>query len=274
MLKTKQLPGCKFSNVTYANKGIISVKNSETKKITIVLEDEKKNKNTYTFYLKSDGKKASINTETTSLKGIKHISYSKGLTFNTNDLSQISIPANALYEDLDLKCTYTQGKYGCIHHIGSNTVALHKKLTMKLRYNKNLTNKNKALIVRISDKGGKTSIGGKAEGDYIVASTYDLGTYTIEIDTTAPKITAKNFKDKQKLNPKQKFIQIKVTDNLAGINNVNAYLNDKWHLMEYDGKSSTIFCPVNEIPQGENKLKIIATDEKNNKTTTTFTIIK
>lgn len=274
MLKTKQLPGCKFSNVTYADKGIISVKNSETKKVTIILEDEKKNKNTYTFYLKSDGKKAPINTVTTSEKGIKHISYSKGLTFHTNDLSQISIPANALYEDLDLKYSYTQGKYGCIHQIGNNTVPLHKKMTMKLRYNRELTHKNKALIVRINPKGGKASIGGKAEGDYIVASTYDLGTYAIEIDTIAPKIIAKNFKDKQKLNPKQKFIQIKVTDNLAGIKNVNAYLNDKWHLMEYDGKTSTIFCPVSEIPKGENKLKIIATDEKNNKTTTTFTIVK
>ncbi len=274
MLQTKQLPGCKFSNVTYANKGIISVRNSETKRITIVLEDEKKNKNTYTFFLKSDGNKEQQITLNTQQKGIKHIPYTKGLTFNTNDLSQISIPANALYEDLDLQYTYSQGKYGCIHQIGNNTVPLHKKFTMKLRYNRELSNKNKALIVRISDKGGKTSIGGKAEGDYIVASTFDLGRYTIEIDTTAPKITPKNFKDKQRLNPKQKFIQIKITDNLAGIKNVNAYLNDKWHLMEYDGKTSTIFCPASEIPKGENKLKIIATDEKNNKTTTTFTIVK
>ena len=274
MLKTKQMPGCKFSNVTYANKGIISVKNNETKKITIVLEDEKKNKNTYTFFLKSDGNKAQLATNNEQQKGIKHIPFAKGLTFNTNDLSQISIPANALYEDLDLQYSYSQGKYGCIHQIGNNTVPLHKKITMKLRYNKDLTNKNKALIVRISDKGGKTSIGGKVEGDYIVASTFDLGRYAIEIDTTAPKITPKNFKDKQKLNPKQKFIQIKITDNLAGIRNVNAYLNDKWHLMEYDGKSSTIFCPVSEIPKGDNKLKIVATDEKNNKTTTTFTIVK
>lgn len=274
MLKTKQMPGCKFSNVTYANKGIISVKNGETKKITITLEDEKKNKNTYTFFLKSNGIKTQLTTNNEKQKGIKHIPYAKGLTFHTNDLSQISIPANALYEDLDLQYSYTQGKYGCIHQIGNNTVPLHKKYTMKLRYNKDLSNKSKALIVRISDKGGKTSIGGKAEGDYIVASTFDFGRYAIEIDTTAPKITAKNFKDKQKLNPKQKFIQVKVTDNLAGIRNVNAYLNDKWHLMEYDGKTSTIFCPVSEIPKGENKLKIIATDEKNNKTTTTFTIVK
>jgi putative MATE family efflux protein len=274
MLKTKQMPGCKFSNVTYANKGIISVKNGETKKITITLEDEKKNKNTYTFFLKSDGKKAQLATNNSQQKGIKHIPFAKGLTFHTNDLSQISIPANALYEDLDLQYSYSQGKYGCIHQIGNNTVPLHKKFTMKLRYNKDLTNKNKALIVRISDKGGKTSIGGKAEGDYIVASTFDLGRYTIEIDTTAPKITPKNFKDKQKLNPKQKFIQIKVTDNLAGIRNANAYLNDKWHLMEYDGKSSTIFCPASDFPKGKSSLKIVATDEKNNKTTTTFTIIK
>ena len=274
MLSTKQLPGCRFSNVTYANKGIISVKNGETKKITIVLEDEKKNKNTYSFFLKSDGKKSQPITNNSQQKGIKHIPYTKGLTFNTNDLSQISVPANALYEDLDLQYSYSQGKYGCIHQIGSNTVPLHKKYTMKLRYNRNLTDKNKALIVRISDKGGKTSIGGKAEGDYIVASTFDFGRYAIEIDTTAPKITAKNFKDNQKLNPKQKFIQIKVTDNLAGINNVNAYLNDKWHLMEYDGKTSTIFCPVSDFPKGKSSLKIIAIDEKNNKTTTTFTIIK
>jgi hypothetical protein len=146
---------------------------------------------------------------------------------------------------------------------------------MKLRYNKELTPyKNKALIVRIDSKGGKNSIGGKAEGDFVTASTYDLGTYTIEIDTIAPKITAKNFKEGQKLNPKQKFIQIKVTDNLAGINNVNAYLNDKWHLMEYDGKSSTIFCPVSELPKGKSSLKIVAIDEKQNKTTKVFSILR
>ncbi len=275
MLKTKQLPNGRFSNVKYADKGIVSIKDGKLRKISIVLTDEKKNQSTYTFYLKSDNTKLASTTNNKNTKGLKHISYANGGSFLTNDLSQISFPANALYENIDIAYSYSQGKYSCIHKIGTNTIALHKKFTMKLRYNKELNPyKNKALIVRIDSKGGKTSIGGKAEGDFVTASTYDLGTYTVEIDTIAPKITAKNFKEGQKLNPNQKFIQIKVTDNLAGINTVNAYLNDKWHLMEYDGKSSTIFCPVSELPKGKSSLKVVAIDEKHNKTTKVFTILR
>lgn len=275
MLRTKQLPNGKFPNVSYEDKGIIKINNGEIKKIKIILEDEKKNKNTYSFYLKGENNPAPITIKKENTKGIKHLYYSKATNFPTNDLSQISFPANALYEDIDIVYSYSQGKYSCVHKIGDNTIPLHKKFTMKLRYNKELTPyKDKAIIVRLNNKGGKTSIGGKLDGDYITASTYDLGTYTIEIDTIAPKITAKNFKNNQKLNPKQKFLKIKITDNLAGIKNVNAYLNDKWHLMEYDGKSATIFCPTSDFPKGKSILKIVVVDEKNNKATKTFNIIK
>jgi hypothetical protein len=180
-----------------------------------------------------------------------------------------------LYEDAKIKYSYKQGKYSCIHQIGNNTIPLHKKFTMKLRYNKELNSyKNKALIVRLDAKGNKSSIGGKVEGDYVVASTYDLGTYTVEMDTTAPKITAKNFKTNQALNPNLKYVQIKISDNLSGVNTVNAYLNNKWHLMEYDGKTATIFCPVSDFPKGKSILKVVVTDEKHNKTTETFNIVR
>lgn len=274
MLMTKKLPNCKFSNTHYADNGIINVSNGKIKKVSIVLTDEKNNKNTYTFYLKSD-KKVLTNVSKEETSGIKHISCTKGGNFNTNDLSNISFPANALYEDAKIKYSYKQGKYSCIHQIGNNTIPLHKKFTMKLRYNKELNSyKNKALIVRLDAKGNKSSIGGKVEGDYVVASTYDLGTYTVEIDTTAPKITAKNFKTNQALNPNLKYVQIKISDNLSGVNTVNAYLNNKWHLMEYDGKTATIFCPVSDFPKGKSILKVVVTDEKHNKTTETFNIVR
>ena len=75
----------------------------------------------------------------------------------------------------------------------------------------------------------------------------------MDIDTIAPVCKAKNFISGNRIKPKQKSIQVKISDNLSGISSYNAYLNGKWLLAEYDGKSGTLIMAVKDFPKGRSR---------------------
>ena len=176
---------------------------------------------------------------------------------------------------LDLRYSSTKGKFSSIHNIHNNRTPLHKSIKLKFRYSKNLeTYKSKALVVSTTGKSRRSSVGGKAEGDYIVCSVSNFGTYTVDIDTVAPVCKAKNFISGKKIKPKQRSIQVRISDNLSGISSYNAYLNDKWLLAEYDGKSGTLIMAAKDFPKGRSELKIMLSDAKNNTSTHRFIVVR
>ena len=130
----------------------------------------------------------------------------------------------------------------------------------------------KVTVVRINGKrvnAYKTT----CEGGYYSASVRDFGTFALLADTTAPTVRAVNFSEGKPL--KAKTLRIKIGDNLAGIETYNCYLNGKWVLAEYDGKSATLSIDTTGKPQaGKNSLRVEVADGCGNLTRRTFTIIR
>ncbi|CDF79055.1 peptidase, M23 family [Formosa agariphila KMM 3901] len=98
--------------------------------------------------------------------------------------------------------------------------------------------------------------------------TKSLGYYTIASDTTAPKITAVNFKDEQWIS-NAKTLKVKITDDLSGISDYRATINGKWILMEYEYKTNTLTYNFDDQISTEphNDFKIIVTDNVGNSST-------
>lgn len=287
MLWTKQLPPARIRCVDYRDGGIITSSNGQVQEIRILLSDERDNASDFVFYLKGELQNPNIallqnlsakkTREAEQLKNIKTytIDRNKTTTISLQDSSSLYFPENSLYENLDLNYSYSKGKFSLIHSIHNNRTPLHKSINLKLRYNNKLEPyKSKALVVSIDDKGRRSSVGDRLEGRYIVCSVSNFGTYTVDIDTIAPVCKAKNFISGNRIKPKQKSIQVKISDNLSGISSYNAYLNGKWLLAEYDGKSGTLIMAVKDFPKGRSELKIILSDTKNNTSTHRFTIIR
>jgi hypothetical protein len=59
-----------------------------------------------------------------------------------------------------------------------------------------------------------------------------------------------------------------ISDNLAGIQSYNGYINGKWELFEYDAKNNLLeYFWMPDSPTGKLELEIVVSDKKNNKTT-------
>ncbi|HIW87938.1 MAG TPA: hypothetical protein IAC47_06670, partial [Candidatus Onthomorpha intestinigallinarum] len=287
MLQTKRLPNCRFPNVRYFNNGIIDMNSKTARKVEVILSDERGNRTDFTFYLQRELQNPNValmnkltmsktdETGTSSSRFVRYVPCDRASNFYTPDSSLISIREGSLYENLELRYSCTEGVYSKVHRIHDNLTPLHKSFTMKLRYKPSLEPyRKKALVVSVDGKGRISSIGGKPEGGYIVANSSNFGTFRIEIDTVPPKASAKNFSNGKRIGKNQSSIQIRISDNLSGVERYDAYLNGKWILMEYDGKSATISCDARQIPSGRNNLRLELEDARGNKTTENFVIVK
>ena len=71
------------------------------------------------------------------------------------------------------------------------------------------------------------------------------------------------------MRPLTRYLKVKLSDNLSGIKNYRATINNKWILMEYDAKKGQLVYDFNDniITETKNNLKIIVTDNVGNSTT-------
>ncbi len=278
-LFTKKLPNNQFSNfITYSNNGILEFEVYETKKIEYIIKDFQSNLKTLTFFLQSQPTFPSnyhiIDDKPT------HIFYWEKENKIIDEGIKVFVPKNSLYDD----CFVTYEKVidssskEPIYKILSNE-ALHNNMELKIQIPKTLLDnpklKNKLIVV---EKKGRYSVskGGKQEGNEIVTKVNSFGEFGVSYDTITPEINPINFKSNKKLSKKQTTLKVRIKDNLSGITTYKGYLNNKWILMEYDGKSSTLTYTIDskELNSPTNTLRVVVTDRVGNIGDKSFKILK
>lgn len=97
------------------------------------------------------------------------------------------------------------------------------------------------------------------------AKVNKCGNFKLVQDTIAPVIKPLAFKEADWLSSKDK-IEFIINDNLSGIGKIDAYINGKWALFEYDYKSKKIthYFSDNIVDEGKNDLILKVTDRVNN----------
>ena len=278
-LITKKLPNNNLPNFsTYSNDGILEFEVNETKKIEIIIKDFQSNTKTLTFFLQSQPTFPSnyhINDEKPT-----HIFYWQKDNKIIDEGIKVIVPKNALYDDCYViyeKVIDSLSKEP-IYKILSNE-ALHTYMELKIQIPEKLLEnpklKNKFLVV---EKKGKYifSKGGKQLENEISAKVNSFGEYGVSFDTISPNINALNFKPNKKLSKKQKTLKVRIKDDLSGISTYKGYLNNKWVLMEYDGKNSTLIYTIDskEINRPTNTLRVVITDRVGNIGEESFEILK
>ena len=186
---------------------------------------------------------------------------------NTYDLgvAQVYFPANTFYEDfyIDLEK-------------GTDTVKIHDSsvpaqlnFTITFDTSKYSEDDLKQLFIgRLDSDLSASYYSTYKRGSTFSTRTRDLGTYALVKDSIAPKVRAKNFKEKQWLS-NYKYLSIEISDDLSGINTYSATLNGKWILMEYEPKNKTLTYnfDANILDQKQCELEVIVTDNVGNSTT-------
>lgn len=264
-LCSKMMENGKLPYNTYLDNGILEVKEDSVYRVEWKLSDIKNNTTTFAFHIKGFQTEEAVKNLTLKPK-VKRINCLENSTFVASDSSSFIFQKNCLYQSIDLEHYERKGTYSNVHTLHNIFEPVKKKFTIKIKpYRIDNRLKDKYLIVKINSKGNLSSVGGRVKNGFVETTIGDFGVFAVWIDTTAPQIKPLNFKNKTKLSSKQRTLKVKISDNLSGIASYNGYLNDKWILMEYDGKNARLTYTIDEkLKKGDNTLKIVVKDKKNN----------
>lgn len=231
-------PGNKLSLYDFnINNGYLFVEQNKAYSIKIEVEDYKGNKSIVNFNLNGTNPKTIQKNRNKVV-----LDYTKDNIFETEEF-RIKVPKGALYNHADFNYSYNNN----IHNIGSPNIPLQKSCSIELKIDKqNNTLSDKMIISLLTDDGDEIYAGGKIDGDYIKTRTRSFGNYKISYDTISPKIKPINIYEGKWMS-KERFLKIKISDNLTGIKSFNGYIDGKWILLEYDAKNDLLKFDFSDI---------------------------
>lgn len=235
----------------------LHVAEGEIKTLRYLLTDFAGNTNSVSFKVR--GMK-NENAQRPTRKG-EYVAWGKTWSVDTLGMS-IIIPHESLYEDAYIEISASQHKYT----VGSEQIPLQKNATIKFPVPEELKKYGKQLFVgNIKNKGILSYAGGTLQNDVISLKTRSLGTFTLAVDTVAPKVFSKNTRTSLVAS---NSIMVGVTDDKSGIADYKCYIDDVWHLFEYDYKRSRLITNVGVLglQQGKHMLRVVVSDNCGNTT--------
>ena len=248
------------------NNGIITNIEEKSHKIKIVIEDSYKNKEKKEFVFNYK------NSEKIDLVESKEIiDCNQDFKFENENL-EIFIPKKSLYQDCIF--SYKENNKNDNHSeytVISSEIPLHKTFSLSIRLNKNTSNPENLIMVRL-DGNDSIYVKSKLENNIIIGSPKSFGTFTLASDEIAPTIQSVNFKYDLS---NETSIKFKVFDNLSGIDKYYAELDGEWILMEYDPKNNLLEHNfINKPVNKEHKLYIKVSDKNSNFTEKEFYFVR
>jgi len=252
----------------HENKGIVCLEDATNSIYKIVVSDYKGNQSELTIPIK--GLKKELPETKPIPLNLQQIIASEETILEKDHVS-VQIYKDSFYENVAINFEVT-----------NDTLKLHKPI-IPLQKSMNInfdisqykgTDQDKLFVGSVSRYGNKLYYTPtKKRGNTLTARTKYLGNYTLGIDDENPKIEAINFKNGSWIS-NYRYLKVKISDEISGIKNYRATINDQWILMEYDTKTQTLTHDFNDerITETKNNLKIIVTDNVGNSSTfeTTF----
>lgn len=186
------------------------------------------------------------------------------------DQLKISIPKNALYQDMDFyyeKLPAAQGSLSSFYQIGSEEVPVQSPYTLSIKSDvRDPALRNKLLIVMLDEEGKLSEAGGEYKNGEVISRLRNFGKYAIAVDTIAPEIFALGAKISGNISGR-KNLKFRITDELSGIDKYEGYIDNRWVLFEYDMKNDLlvhVFDRDKITPDSAHELELYVTDSKGN----------
>lgn len=156
------------------------------------------------------------------------------------------------------------------HKFGEYALPVQKYFDVRMKVPDSLLNLPvyKMGVGLYTDKGYLMFLGGDYVDGWVEASSRSFGEFVLTIDTIAPLIQPYDYTD-QKVISKYNTLELTIEDNLSGVTQYKAFLNDEWVIMEYNRRKRRYVIPLDEksrkhLKSGENKVKIWSKDRVGN----------
>jgi hypothetical protein len=222
------------------NGGKIVLSDTLPHKVSLQINDEKGNKNTLTFFVKTKSIKGyTVNT-------IKHnVFCNKDASIKKEDV-EVFIKAGTLTKNASV------GVY--INKLGKAVVGykdeeLLSAFELSMKIPKVIKGKEDKLVLM----NEKNCLVGVYENGWFKTESKSFGMFGVAYDTVAPNIVLPISKKKTAT----KMIKFKIQDDLSGIADYHVYVNEVWQIAEYDAKSKTVTCYLNESSSGKLRIEVI-----------------
>lgn len=189
---------------------------------------------------------------------------------------EVQLNPMTLYDnDLLVTQTFTRNGYlGPVHSVNpvKNTLPPHVAFGVRLSIPEVDSSKINHLVIVCINGKKEQALTTTVDGYFLVAKSSSFGSFGVKLDTQAPTVTPQNISEGGSC---PSVINIKMTDNLSGIASYKCYMNGKWVLAEYDGKNNQISIDTRgSAKAGNNKFRVVITDNAHNTYDHTFTLKK
>lgn len=280
--------------ITFTDDGVHTIK--------VIATDVFGNQSTLEFIVKSELAYAELKLHPDK-EYVQMINYNRDETFKNGDV-EVFFPKNVLYDTLFFRYgrdSKTKGLLSAVHRIHSPLTALADNITIKIKTDYVAPAlQSKLVMAQVGAKGAiGSSIGGTYKDGWMEAKAIYFGSYAVTTDTKAPNITMRSsggpeFIIKKGKRGKVRKVKVKkskrskrkgknaepegpkiaseyrftISDNLAGIDKWNAYVDGVWVLCEFDPKSATLTYHFDEnITPQSGCFKLEVTDKVGNTAT-------
>ena len=234
-------------------RGVVTINEERPYRFCYVLEDLYGNRRTYGFVVQ--GKKQEVEL---LHKGEHYLKWNQGNIVQQPGMSLV-IPKGMLYEDVDLNCKVIADSLNISYdyQLNDKPVPLHGGCSLVIGVrNYPISDTSKYYVAR-KYKGRKSSAGGYFEDGFMFANIRELGTYSVAIDTVAPRIVPMN-----KPQWKTGNIRFKIRDAETGIKDYKVYIDGKFVLFKFASKNATLSCMhPDRIKRGmKHRMEVVITD--------------
>ncbi len=241
---------------TLINSGKIDLKDTLFHLVKMLFTDEAGNKTSLKFYLKS----TVISVVAIRKKNNLYIDCTQNYNYTSKNF-EFTLPPKTLYNDVFIKVTDELSQFNSFSILPENVNFRWQGIVKIKLPQKWIAFTNKIVLVNGGSVVNPTQTG--------VVNEYPLkkfGVFRLAIDTIGPNLKTKTSLKKLKTALKKAdHLTFVMTDNLSGINKYNLYINDKWVLAEYDGKSDLLTYWFDaETPVGEMKIELKVSDRVGN----------
>jgi len=251
---------------TVVNRGEFFFLSNGTHKLRYELEDIYGNVTKVHFVVNSTEEKPSL--PPSPKHHVAHFPFQQPNDFKNHEV-WVSIPANALFEDLFFHYK-TQPAIGrCVtsrYHIDELTTPLNDYIRLGINIaDLDTSLQSKAVIVSLDNTSSVLAVeGGESLDGWVYVNTRSFGPYTVFLDTIPPRIKPLNLYE-NKVVTHQKTIDFIATDNLSGIDKIDARIDGKWVVMDYEPKTNRLSYLIEDsLQKGTHQWELTLIDSKGN----------
>ena len=184
--------------------------------------------------------------------------------------SELWLPQGTLFEDVELNYDVLPSTTDQTAHyqLAETRIPLRKSAEITLPVMPGEDVDTKKLYVARVDGKQRVYCGGNYKYGHITANIRELATYTVCVDTVAPKITPIG----ETTWKKQGRVALRIGDGETGIRSYRGKIDGKWVLFKYSSKNARLWCDLKAegIGSGCHEIEIEVEDMRRNKSRLTL----